>query len=129
MIDGPVIWVGSNETGLYSYDIESLNMLEHYQFDINDPNSLQTSLITYKLLSTIKFILEVAAMDCSPILSSKKFEKVMLTVVLSSDIIYKLFVLDDILFVHTSRGLNYLTQKENYFKSIDSDDGLINDLQ
>ena len=43
---------------------------------------------------------------------------------LSSDIINKLFVIDDILFVYSQQGLNYKTSKESYFKSVDSDDGL-----
>ena len=125
LIDGPVIWVGSNETGLYSYDIESLNMLEHYQFDINDPNSLQTSLITSLAVIDNKIYIGSGGDGLFTYSkSSKKFEKSDVNSGLSSDIIYKLFVLDDILFVHTSQGLNYLTQKENYFKSIDSDDGL-----
>ena len=43
---------------------------------------------------------------------------------LSSDIINDLFVVDDILFVSTQLGLNYLINENNYFKSVDSDDGL-----
>ena len=40
------LWVGSSETGLYKYDLKNLNLVKHYQFDINDPNSLQTSIVT-----------------------------------------------------------------------------------
>ena len=38
------LWVGSSETGLYEYDLEKLNLIKHYQFDINDPNRPTESL-------------------------------------------------------------------------------------
>ena len=43
---------------------------------------------------------------------------------MSSDIINKLFSIDDVIFVSTQFGLNYIGVNDSYFKSIDSDDGL-----
>ena len=40
------LWVGSNETGLFKYDLNNLDLIKHYQFDIKNPTSLQTSIVT-----------------------------------------------------------------------------------
>ena len=43
------LWVGSIESGLFKYNLVDLTLIKHYQFNINDPNSLQTSFITCAL--------------------------------------------------------------------------------
>lgn len=119
------LWVGSPETGLYKYDFNNLNLVKHYQFDINDPNSLQTSIVTSLLEKDGKLWVGsggdgIFIYD----LSIDGFEKKDIKSGLSSDIINKLFSIDDILFASTQLGLNYMNSNDTYFKSIDSDDGL-----
>ena len=48
------IWIGSNESGLFKYNINDLSLNKHYQFDINNPNSLQTSIVTNLLVDSGK---------------------------------------------------------------------------
>jgi len=128
------LWVGSGETGLYEYDLEKLNLVKHYQFDINDPNSLQTSLITSLLVKDDE--LWIGSGGDGLFLYSKNFNgftKKNTKSGLSSDLVNDLFIIDDMLFVSTQLGLNYLLYGDDYFRSINSDDGLIlsnfNDLQ
>ena len=119
------IWIGSYETGLYKYNLEDLNLVKHYQFDISNPSSLQTSLITDLLVKD--GILWVGSGGDGVFIydkSSDGFKKNDINSGLFSDIINKLFVIDDILFVYNQKGLNYKTSNDAYFKSIDSDDGL-----
>ena len=119
------LWVGSSETGLYEYDLEKLNLIKHYQFDINDPNSLQTSLITSLLVKNNELWIGSGG-DGLFLYSetSNGFSKKSTKSGLSSNLINDLFVVDDILFVLTQLGLNYLVNDNNYFRSINSDDGL-----
>ena len=118
------LWVGSYETGLYKYEIETLKLIKHYQFDINDPNSLQTSIVTSLLNKDGKLWIGSGG-DGVFIFNSQSdgFVKKDTKSGLSSDIINKLFVIDGILFANTQQGLNYITSNDAYFKSIDSDDG------
>ena len=119
------LWVGSSETGLYEYDLEKLNLIKHYQFDINDPNSLQTSLITCLLVKNNELWIGSGG-DGLFLYSetSNGFSKKSTKSGLSSNLINDLFVVDGILFVLTQLGLNYLVNDNNYFRSINSDDGL-----
>ena len=119
------LWVGSSETGLYEYDLEKLNLIKHYQFDINDPNSLQTSLITSLLVKNNELWIGSGG-DGLFLYSetSNGFSKKSTKSGLSSNLINDLFVVDGILFVLTQLGLNYLVNDNNYFRSINSDDGL-----
>ena len=120
------LWVGSSETGLYEYDLEKLNLVKHYQFDINDSKSLQTSLITSLLVKGDE--LWIGSGGDGLFLYTKNFDgftKKDTKSGLSSDLINDLFVIDDILFVSTQLGLNYLLDGNDYFRSIDSDDGLM----
>ena len=119
------LWVGSSETGLYEYDLEKLNLIKHHQFDINDPNSLQTSLITSLLVKNNE--LWIGSGGDGLFLYSENidgFTKKSTKSGLSSNLINDLFVVNDILFVSTQLGLNYLINENNYFRSINSDDGL-----
>jgi len=119
------IWVGSSETGLYKYDIETLNLINHYQFNIDDPTSLQTSLVTSLVLMDDNIYVGSGGDGLFKFQSSTNgFIKSDVNMGLSSDIINKLFVFDGVLFVNTQQGLNYLAPGDNYFKSIDRDDGL-----
>lgn len=128
------LWIGSSETGLYEYDSEKLNLIKHYQFDINDPNSLQTSLITTLLVKNNE--LWIGSGGDGLFLYSESlngFTKKSTKSGLSSNLINDLFIVDNILFVSTQLGLNYLINDNDYFRSINSDDGLkltsFNDLQ
>ena len=119
------LWVGSSETGLYEYDLEKLNLVEHYQFDINNSKSLQTSLVTSLLVKDGK--LWIGSGGDGLFVYSKDFDgftKKNTKSGLSSDLINYLFIIDDILFVSTQLGLNYLLNGNNYFRSVNSDDGL-----
>ena len=122
---GEFIWVGSPETGLYKYNFENLSLVNHYQFDINDPNSLQTSIVTSLLEKDGKLWIGSGG-DGIFIYdqSIDGFEKKDIKSGLSSEIINKLFAIDGILFAYTQLGLNYMNSDDSYFKSIDSDDGL-----
>ena len=119
------LWVGSFETGLYKYEIKNLKLVKHYQFDINNQNSLQTSLVTSLLEKDDKLWIGSAG-DGVFIYDSLSdgFEKKDTRSGLASDIVNKLFVIDNILFANTQQGLNYLTSNDAYFKSVDNDDGL-----
>ena len=118
------LWVGSYETGLYKYDLDNLNLIMHYQFDINNPNSLQASLVTSLLEKDGKLWIGSGGDGIFVYDSlSDGFTKKDVKSGLSSEIINKLFVIDGILFAYTQQGLNYLTSGDAYFKSIDSDDG------
>jgi len=119
------LWVGSSETGLYKYDLKNLNLVKHYQFDINDPNSLQTSIVTTLLTKGGK--LWVGSGGDGVFIYDQSidgFQKKDIKSGLSSDIINKLFSIDDVIFISTQFGLNYIGTNDSYFKSIDSDDGL-----
>ena len=121
---GGFLWVGSYETGLYKYSLDNLNLIKHYQFDINNPNSLQTSLVTSLLKKNNKLWVGsggdgVFVYDNT----SDDFIKKDVKSGLSSDIINKLFDIDGILFAYTQQGLNYLSPGDAFFKSIDADDG------
>ena len=122
---GEFIWVGSPETGLYKYNFDNLSLVNHYQFDINDPNSLQTSIVTSLLEKDGKLWIGSGG-DGIFIYdqSIDGFEKKDIKSGLSSEIINKLFAIDGILFAYTQLGLNYMNSDDSYFKSIDSDDGL-----
>ena len=118
------LWVGSYETGLYKYDLDKLNLIKHYQFDINNPNSLQTSLVTSILEKDNKLWIGSGGDGVFVYNSlSDGFTKKDIKSGLSSEIINKLFAIDGTLFAYTQQGLNYLTSGDTYFKSIDSDDG------
>ena len=56
--------LAASETGLYKYDLNNLDLIKHYQFDINDPNSLQTSIVTSLLRKMESCGLEVVVMEC-----------------------------------------------------------------
>ncbi|MFL3053028.1 MAG: SpoIIE family protein phosphatase [Candidatus Neomarinimicrobiota bacterium] len=118
------LWVGSYETGLYKYSLENLNLIKHYQFDISNQNSLQTSLVT-DLLEKDNNLWIGSGGDGIFVYDSLSdgFTKKDIKSGLSSEIINKLFVIDGTLFAYTQQGLNYLTLGDAYFKSIDSDDG------
>ncbi len=119
------LWVGSSETGLYKYASNNLSLVKHYQFDINDPNSLQTSIVTSLLVKDGK--LWIGSGGDGVFIYDRSidgFEKKDVKSGLSSDIINKLFAIDNILFASTQLGLNYLVSDDTYFKSIDSEDGL-----
>ena len=119
------LWIGSHETGLYKYDLVSLNLIKHYQFDMNDPKSLQTSLVT-SLLRKDDTLWIGSGGDGIFVYekTSDGFIKKDTKSGLSSDIINKLFSVKNILFAYTQQGLNYMTSGDTYFKSINSDDGL-----
>ena len=119
------LWIGSHETGLYKYDLVSLKLIKHYQFDMNDPKSLQTSLVT-SLLKKDDTLWIGSGGDGIFVYerTSDGFTKMDTKSGLSSGIINKLFSIKNILFVYTQQGLNYMTSDDTYFKSINSDDGL-----
>ena len=119
------VWIGSHETGLYKYSLNNLNLIKHYQFNIENPNSLQTSLITTAVVKD-NLLWIGSGGDGIFVYDSLTdgFKKMDVNSGLSSDIINELFVIGDILFVYNQQGLNYKTSKESYFKSVDSDDGL-----
>ena len=119
------LWVGSSETGLYKYDLNNLDLVKHYQFDINDPNSLQTSIVTSLLEKDGK--LWIGSGGDGVFIYDQSidgFQKKDIKSGLSSNIINKLFSIGDIIFISTQFGLNYIGANDSYFKSIDSDDGL-----
>ena len=118
------LWIGSYETGLYKYDLINLNLVKHYQFDINNPNSLQTSLVTSLLKRDNKLWIGSGG-DGIFIYNSASdgFIKKDVKSGLSSDIVNKLFDIDGTLFAYTQQGLNYLSPGDAFFKSINSDDG------
>ncbi len=121
---GGFLWVGSYETGLYKYDFKNLNLVKHYQFNIDDPKSLQTSIVTSLLEKDGE--LWIGSGGDGVFIYDKSidgFEKKDIKSGLSSDIINKLFTIDNILFVSTQLGLNYMKFGDTYFKSVDSDDG------
>ena len=119
------LWIGSHETGLYKYDLANLSLIKHYQFDMNDPKSLQTSLVT-SLLKRDDTLWIGSGGDGIFVYekTSDGFIKKDTKSGLSSDIINKLFSIKNILFAYTQQGLNYMTSSDSYFKSINSDDGL-----
>ena len=120
------LWVGSSETGLYKYNSKNLNLIKHYQFDISNPKSLQTSIVT-SLLEKDNRLWVGSGGDGVFIYNSESdgFIKKDLNNGLSSGIINKLFSIKNILFAYTQQGLNYMISGDTYFKSIDSDDGLV----
>ena len=109
----------------YKYDLVILKLIKHYQFDMNDPKSLQTSLVT-SLLKKDDTLWIGSGGDGIFVYerTSDGFTKMDTKSGLSSGIINKLFSIKNILFVYTQQGLNYMTSDDTYFKSINSDDGL-----
>ena len=105
---------------------KNLNLIKHYQFDISNPKSLQTSIVT-SLLEKDNRLWVGSGGDGVFIYNSESdgFIKKDLNNGLSSGIINKLFSIKNILFAYTQQGLNYMISGDTYFKSIDSDDGLV----
>ena len=118
------LWVGSSETGLYKYNLNNLDLVKHYQFDINDPNSLQTSIVTSLLEKDGK--LWIGSGGDGVFIYDQSidgFQKKDIKSGVSSNIINKLFSIGDIMFVSTQFGKNFIGANDSYFE-FDLDDGL-----
>ncbi len=125
------LWVGSAESGLFKYDLNNLDLIKHYQFDIKNPTSLQTSIVT-SLVSDSNDNLWVGSGGDGLFKFEKEsdgFLKFNSSSGLKSEIITDLNSYKNILLVITKEGVNYLKGGELLFKSLDREDGLfINDF-
>ncbi len=120
------IWIGSNENGLFKYNIDDLSLNKHYQFDINSPNSLQTSIVTSLLIDSSKNLWIGSAGD--GLFKYRKnidgFVKYDESSGLKSGIISDLFTFGNRVLISTKKGINFLNESDEIFKSLDSEDGL-----
>ena len=120
------IWVGDKETGLYKYTSESLSLVKHYQFDINNPNSLQTSIVT-SLIQDSENILWIGSGGDGLFSYDKNidgFTKFDERSGLKSGIINSLFTYSNLILVYTRLGINFIAPGETLYRSLDSEDGL-----
>ena len=120
------LWVGSIESGLFKYNIDDLTLIKHYQFDINNPNSLQTSIVTSLLVDSNNYLWIGSAGD-----GLFKYQEDIdgFTMYnessgLKSEIINNLYSFDSKILISTKKGVNFLSEGEKIFKSLDSEDGL-----
>ena len=120
------LWVGSIESGLFKYNLVDLTLIKHYQFNINDPNSLQTSFITCAFVD-LNNQLWIGSGGDGLFKYQKSYDgflKYDSGSGLKSEIINSLYGYEEFLLITTNRGVNYLRNGENLFKSLDSQDGL-----
>ena len=94
--------------------------------NINDPNSLQTSFITCALVD-LNNQLWIGSGGDGLFKYQKSYDgflKYDSGSGLKSEIINSLYGYEEFLLITTNRGVNYLRNGENLFKSLDSQDGL-----
>ena len=120
------LWIGSDETGLYRFQLNDLALVNHYQFDINKPKSLQTSIVNDIQIGPKKQLWIASGGDGLFAYDSSidGFNQHKVKNGLSSDMVRQLFVFGEMLFVHNRLGLNYLKNNQTNFSLIDEEDGL-----
>ena len=120
------LWVGSIETGLYRFDIENLSLKKHYQFDMNESNSLQTSIVSDLLVDSSNKLWVGSGGDGLFLYDTAidGFIHKGIEDGLTSTIIIQLFSISDIFFVNTRSGINYFQFDDISFSSLDGEDGL-----
>jgi len=123
------LWVGSAESGLFKYDLNNQDLIKHYQFDIKNPNSLQTSIVTSLVVDSNDNLWVGSGGDGLFKFEKKSdgFLKFNSSSGLKSEIITDLYSYKNILLVITKEGVNYLKKGEELLKSLDKEDGLFTD--
>tara|TARA_B100000674_G_scaffold137988_1_gene107655 strand:+ start:1812 stop:4787 length:2976 start_codon:yes stop_codon:yes gene_type:complete len=120
------IWIGSIESGLFKYNIDDLTLIKHYQFDINNPNSLQTSIVT-SLLADANNNFWIGSAGDGLFKYQEDIDGFTMyneSSGLKSGIINNLYSFDNKILISTKKGINFLSEGEETFKSLDSEDGL-----
>ena len=128
------LWMANSVSGLYKYEIENLDLIKHYIFDINDKTSITSSSITS--ISEYNDEIYVGSKGDGVFVYSNDsigFQNINTDNGLLSNNIISFLKTYQFLFILTDRGINYfdfevissLTDgNNNNLRNINNDDGL-----
>ena len=128
------LWMTNSVSGLYKYEIENLDLIKHYIFDINDKTSITSSSITS--ISEYNDEIYVGSKGDGIFVYSNDsigFQNINIDNGLLSNNIISFLKTYQFLFILTDRGINYfdfevissLTDgNNNNLRNINNDDGL-----